>query len=276
MKTYTPSARCALATALFVGLIGLSCPLAGADTPPAAPAAPATQARQWYSVTFTEVKPDKVAEYERLQKEELIPALKKAGYTERYAYTRAQFGHANSYTFSTPMKDLAHFDDPNPLVKAIGQPAGEALWAKLAACLVSSRTAAYRSMPSISIPATDERKICVLTINHFTPGRKGDWRKYWSEEMVPAIKKAGLSGYEHYELILGGDANEVASLTWVKNYTELDKGPALFRAIGEKAMSEISDKLPPGAVASVERFLMRPRNDLSILPEKPPAAPAAK
>ncbi len=38
----------------------------------------------------------------------------------------------------------------------------------------------------------------------------------------------------------------------------------------------ISDKLPPGAVASVERFLMRPRNALSILPEKPPAAPAAK
>lgn len=266
MKTHTPSARFALAAALFVGLTGLSRPLLGAEAPPATPA------RQWLSVTFTEVKPDKVAEFERLQKEELIPALKKAGYTERYAFTRAQFGRGNSYTFSTPLKDLAHFDDPSPVVKAIGQPALDALLAKLAACQVSTRTAAYRSMPAISIPATDERKICVLTVNHLTPGRKAEWTKYWREEMAPAIKKAGLSGYAHYELLFGGDANEVASLTWVKNFAEIDKGPALTLAIGQPAMSEINAKLPPGVVASAERSLMRSREDLSILPEKKPAA----
>lgn len=266
MKTYIPSARSALAAALFLGLIGLSRPLVAADASPAPPA------RQWLSVTFTEVKPDKVAEFERLQKEELIPALKKAGYTERYAFTRAQFGHGNSYTFSTPIKDLAHFDDPSPVVAAIGQPAVDALLAKLAACQVSTRTEAYRYMPSISIPATDERKMFVLTINHFTPGRKAEWTKYWTEEMAPAVKKAGLSGYAHYELLFGGDPNEVASLTWVKNFAQLDKGPALTAAIGDKAMSEITAKLPVGVVASVERSLMRSRDDLSIVPEKKPAA----
>lgn len=266
MKTNTPSARCALAAALFVGLIGLSRPLVGADAPPAPPA------RQMFSVTVTEVKPDKVAEFERLQKEELIPALKKAGVTARYAFTRAQFGRANSYTFSTPLKDLAHFDDPSPLGKAIGQEAADALLAKLAACQVSTRTSLYRLMPAISIPASDERKICVMTVTHLTPGRKSEWTKYWREGMLPAVKQAGLSGYAHYDLTFGGDPNEVVSLTWVKNFAELDKGPALSRAIGDKAMSEINAKLPPGVVASVERSVMRTRANLSILPEKPPAA----
>jgi len=260
MKTYLRSLRGLLAAATL-SLVGHA--LFGADAAPQA---------QLLSVTFTQVKPDKVAEFERIQKEEVIPALKKAGTTERYAFSRAQFGESYRYTFSTPIKDYAHYDNPSALVKAIGQPAVDALNAKLAACVISTHTVAYRSMPTMSVPATDDRKVCVLTVRHFAPGRKAEWIKYWSENILPAIKQAGLSGYNHYEVQFGGDPNEIASLTWVKDYADLDQDSALTRAIGAKAMSDLNAKLVPGVIVSVDRSLMRPREELSIQPENKPAA----
>ena len=260
MKTYPSSLRGLLAAALL-SLLGHA--LHGAEAAPKP---------QLLSVTFTQVKPDKVAEFERIQKEEVLPALKKAGTTERYAFSRAVFGEGYRYTFSTPIKDYAHYDNPSALVTVLGQPAVDALTAKLAACTISTRTVAYRAMPAISVPSTDDRKVCVLTVHHLAPGRKAEWIKYWSENILPAIKQAGLSGYSHYEVQFGGDPNEVASLTWAKDYADLDQGPALTRALGAKAAGELTAKLPLGVIVSDERSLMRSRDELSIQPEKKPAA----
>ncbi len=264
MKTYARFIRGPLVAAV-ISLLGHA--LFGADAVPPA---------QLLAVTVTEVKPDKVAEFERIQKEEVTPLLKQAGYTERYAFARAQFGEGYRYTFSTPIKDYAHYDNPSAIVKAIGQPAVDALNAKLAACVISTRTVAYRFLPAISVPTTDDRKVCVLTIHHLAPGRKAEWIKYWSESILPAIKQAALTGYNHYEVQFGGDPNEIASLTWVKDYADLDQGPALTRSIGAKAASDLTAKLPPGVIVSDDRSLMRLREDLSIQPEKKPVANSAK
>src|SRR6516225_51436 len=65
-------------------------------------------------VTVTEVKPDMLDEWLDLQKNELIPALKKGGVKTRTVYSSGLFGTAGEYVSIVPVEKFASFDEPNP------------------------------------------------------------------------------------------------------------------------------------------------------------------
>src|ERR1700682_2028218 len=91
-------------------------------------------------VTITHVKPEMVNEWVDLQKNEVVPALKKAGVKSRTVYSSGLFGTANEYVVVTPMEKFADFDAGNPMIKALGETATTRLGEKLRRCTVSSQS----------------------------------------------------------------------------------------------------------------------------------------
>src|SRR5258706_13479734 len=73
-----------------------------------------------YRYTHTRVKPDMLNEWLDLQKNEVVPALKKAGQTTRTVYVSGLFGNSYEYVIITPFAKYADFDEGNPMVKALG------------------------------------------------------------------------------------------------------------------------------------------------------------
>ena len=105
---------------------------------PLAPAQTAAPARS--RVTVTHVKPDMLSEWIDLQKNEVVPALKKSGEKTRTVYATSVFGNSYEYLLISPIVSMAQFDGQSPLVKALDQPGATRLNEKLRKCVESSNS----------------------------------------------------------------------------------------------------------------------------------------
>lgn len=264
MNTSNPTLRPVRLGALVCATLALLAPATFAQATKATTAA--APVRQLFSITETVVKPDKVREYERLLTEEVNPALKKAGFTARNVFTRGTFGDNYTYITSTPIENYARYDQPNPVTASMGEEASRALVAKLAACQVSSRTFAIRAMPTISHTTSAEMGLAVILVRELAPGKKTEWVKFQEEVYLPAVKSSDSPGYLHYETIFGGNVNEVTTLSLIKNYAELDGSNAVSRKLGAEGYQKLMAKLPPGLVVRTDRWIIRLRKELSIIP----------
>jgi hypothetical protein len=221
-------------------------------------------------LTFTTVKPDRVSEFERLQKEELNPAFRKAGVTMRFASTRATVGEGYTYVFGTPLKNFAELDQENWVTKALGREKAAALIDKLRSCQVASRTVVVRNIPDLSWGLDTPMPYFVVTSIQLVNGKKEEWLKY-QREVAPAQRKSGLATYVVQETIYGGDNNLVYTLRRFDRFADLDSNP-LRQHMGEEAYNALVAKRPTEAVVRFERTLARHRTDLSIVPEAKPKA----
>jgi hypothetical protein len=71
-------------------------------------------------VTITHVRPDMLTEWVDLQKNEVVPALKKAGEKTRTVYVSGLFGSSYEYVIITPIASFAQFDGDSPILKTLG------------------------------------------------------------------------------------------------------------------------------------------------------------
>jgi hypothetical protein len=110
--------------------------------------------------------------------------------------------------------------------------------------------------------------LAVVTYIHVAPNRNSEFENYVKNDYAPVMKQAGVS-YLVSQTIFGGDANEYITLTLRDSFTDLDKGPVLVQALGAEGAQKLTQKLPAGVVAHVERSLTRFVPELSIMPAKP-------
>ena len=105
-------------------------------------------------VTEVRVKPEKIAEWLALERNEVVPALKKAG-VKRYTVFQTLVGDTNEFVIVRPLPTFAEFNGGGPLEGALGDKAA-ALIAKLRNCPKTRRTDRSRTATTTyhSIPAT--------------------------------------------------------------------------------------------------------------------------
>lgn len=232
----------------------------------AAPAAPS-----YMSINVVKVKPDMLTEWQDFQKNETIPALKKAGVSFRSAWQTAIFGEAYEYVFITPIKSLAQYDDQSPIVRALGEEGARAYGAKARKFVTSSHTYCVRPRGDLSndLPMTATPKLAIITEVQVTNGRATDFENFIKVEILPAMKK-GKSGYYVSQTVYGGNVNDFVSVTLYDSFAEIGKGPVLIRVLGQDAFNKLGQKLV-GIVERLERSIARYNADLSIAPPPPPA-----
>jgi hypothetical protein len=248
----------------------LAFPIAAQDKP--STATPAADAPMFFQVMIVRVKPDMVREYMELQKNETVPALKKAGVKSREAYSTGAFGENFEFVFVTDIENFAQYDGPNPIVRALGEEGAAAYFAKNRKLIEGSRTYAFRARPDLSFFGTGQwaPAIAVVTMVEVALGRNAEFENFIKNDWVPALKKANVQGYAVSQAIFGGNANEYVTVTLFPNYAELDKGPPVVRALGQEAADKLMTKMN-GVIVRADRSISKFEPTLSFMPPAPPA-----
>ncbi len=236
-----------------------------AQTPSPSPAPPA---RQRLAVTVVQVKPEMVADFEGLIKNEYNPALAKAGAKWSDVWRTAQFGDVFEFTFVSPIDNFAQFDGPGPLEKALGKEGAGAWYAKASRMVNGVRGFVMAHDPELSHEGKMEGppKMAVVNFVSVAPGRSSEYEGFIKNELLPVIKKSDVPGYWFQRVGLGGDANQYITLTLHNNFAELEKGPPARRVLGPDGALKLAQKLPPGVVTHTENRVMRLVPELTYRP----------
>ena len=204
-----------------------------------AQSAPATPARS--QVVMVHIKPDMVTEWIDIQKNEVIPALKKAGVKTRTTY-RTVFGNSYEYISITPFDKFAQLDGQGPFVRALGAEGAAKLTAKLSKCTESRQVFISNPMPDLSnAPAGELPPMGVFTRRRVAAGKMQDYQSFIKNEVLPVYKKAEAR-YTVSRRGLGANSNDVVSISWLSNAADLDSSSPIIRTLGQEGAAKLAAK----------------------------------
>jgi len=217
---------------------------------------------QMYRVTMTHVKPDMLSEWIDLQKNEVMPALKKGGVKSRNVFASGLFGNSYEYIMLEPFDSFAQFDGQGPIVKALDQPGAFRLNEKLRKCIVSSNSYVGNRLLEISNVPEDNPTFIVSTRYRIAAGKMDDFQALVKSDLLPVYKKNKV-GFVVTRRTLGANTNDVTLSVYYKKYADLDGGPMLTKLVGQEAATKINAKFN-GIRTSVETVVRSRVADLSF------------
>lgn len=221
-----------------------------------------------YVVTYTQVKPEMLNEWLDLQRNEVIPALKKAGVPSREVRATVA-GENYEYATITPAEKFASLDGPGALNRALGAEAAARLIAKLRKCISSQRTFLTNTVNEISILPDPKAPPLVIVTNRdrITPGREQDYENYIKTDLLPVYKKAKaegkIAGYTVSRRGLGANNLDRTQTTYYNKFAGMDTGPTLTLMLGQAAAQKLLAKRV-GMATRVEQVVRRRVADLSF------------
>ena len=221
------------------------------------------EAPQIARVQLIHIKPDMLTEWLDLQKNEVVPALKKAGEKSRTVYVTSLFGNAYEYVIITPIGKYADLDAGNPVTKALGQPAAFRLNDKLRKCTESSTSYAITRLTELSnVPEGPMPKMLVTARYRIAPGKAAEFRSLVKSEILPVYKKA-KNGLLVNARGVGANPNDITMSTVISNFADLDGGPFLTKQLGQEAAAKVNAKFV-GIRTLIEVYVRSKVDDLSF------------
>lgn len=200
---------------------------------------------QVFQVTVVRVKPEMDAGYREFTKETLA-AYKKGGGTMWETWTTATLGESFEYWFFRPVENLKQFDQPGPVVKALGEEGTRAWAAKRSRMIVSARTFLVSTLPALSVPRQGDPKLGIGVITNIAPGRTAEFYKWLKENALVANAKTKSKGVSTFVQGLGGNPNVVHVSVFFDSFEDIGN---FVQAYG-KAVADL--KLQPGSPVGVE------------------------
>jgi len=234
---------------------------AGAQSAKAqAPAAKPGAGQSWLRIDTVQVKPEMWTEYRALERDEVVPALRKAGVQSRAAWITAEFGSTYEIVLVRPVADFGEYDGGDLLSKALAPREAERLRERLRRCLLSRDSAAILERSDLSVGESG-RPFTVQTTLTVAPGRNDEYEDFL-RETLPEVRKAGIV-FGVYQRVYG---QQIAWLL-VENFDslrELARPPsAWLRAFGQEGGERQLERLT-GVLTSVERKVFRFDPELSF------------
>jgi hypothetical protein len=215
-------------------------------------------------VTITHVKPEMLTEWVDLQKNEVVPALKKAGIKTRTVYSSGLFGNSYEYVVVTPMEKFADFDAGNPLVKALGETASARLGEKLRKCTLSSQSFMSTRLDDFSNPSESSEPPPIITSTRLriAPGKMPEFESIVKTDVLPVFKKA-KAPYTVLRRGLGANPNDVTITTPHGNWADLDAPSPFVKALGADGAAKVLAKFT-GVSTVIETVARTRAADLSF------------
>jgi len=214
-------------------------------------------------VTVVHVKPDMLSTWLDLQKNAVIPALKKAGVKTRTVYSPGVLGTAYEYVLKVPMTRFAELDSTAARAQASGLTGDNRVDEKLQRCIAASRTFLSTSLPDISNPGeTPNPPVVGFLRLRINPGKTEEYINLYKTEVLPLLKKADSKVFAA-SLRLGTDGYDLTLETPMSKFADLDAPPALIRVLGPQVVAAATAKLNPLATVMENTILVR-QADLSF------------
>ncbi|MBS1791176.1 MAG: hypothetical protein JST85_25925 [Acidobacteria bacterium] len=181
--------------------------------------------RQRYWVSVVRVKPGQGDAWQEFYKKETLPTYEKAGYKQVSVFTTATFGEAGEYVTIRPMESLKQFDEPNFVIKALGEAGAKAFFAKRAQLIASNHIFTMESRPELSIPLPQNQipKLAFVFRQSVAPGRSADFESYVKNDALPLIKKAAPQAYLVTKVGAGGDTEEYHTVTLADSFADYER-----------------------------------------------------
>ncbi len=193
-------------------------------------------------VTITHVKPDMLNEWLDLQKNEVVPALKKAGQPGRTVFATSLFGSAYEYVIITPFEKYADFDAGNPLIKALGEANSSRLGEKLRKCTISSSSYSTTRLSDLSNVLEGPPPARIVSARYrITAGKMQDFENLVKSELLPVYKKA-RTGLTVNRRGVGANPNDVTMSTAISKFADLDGGTFLIKQLGQEGAAKVNAK----------------------------------
>ncbi len=210
------------------------------------------------------VRPDMLTEWVDLQKNEVVPALKKAAEKTRTVYASGLFGTAYEYVIITPIESFGQFDGDSPILKTLGPAPAARLGEKLRKCAVSSQSFLSTSLSDLSNPPdpSEPPKILISTRVRVAAGKMPEFQSLIKTEILPVYKKAKVA-YLVSQRGLGANSNDVVLSTVYGKYADLDGGAVLTKALGPEGAAKVLAKFT-GIANLVEQVVRNRMDDLSF------------
>ena len=234
-------------------------------------AAQQQSAPQKSAVTVVQVRADAVDAWRDFQAKQTVPALKKAGVTQRDVY-EAIYGPQAQFRIVQLLAKYAERDNPQgPIVRALGEAGARTYNDTVRKMQVSAVTTILEGIPDASYDPNPNAAypVLVLTRYHVAPGRAGDFLAYVRGERAAAVKK----GQAKRELIsrvqFGGDNNEFRIANFEDKIAALDEPNPVTRALGADGVAKLTANLA-GVVLSTDRTVWRRVEAMSFRPKPAP------
>ncbi|HTS26588.1 MAG TPA: hypothetical protein VMH81_11995 [Bryobacteraceae bacterium] len=214
------------------------------------------------NVAIVHVKPDMLNEWIDLEKNEVIPALKKGGIKTRTTYQTVR-GNVFEYVIVTPFDTWGQFDGESPQIKALGAQGSARLGAKLRRCEESVQTFVSTPLQDLSnLPNAELGTIGVFTRVRVSNGKLMEYENFIKNEILPYYKKANAR-YQVSRRGLGANSNDIVSVSFANKFADLDAGSVLTRALGADGVVKLLAK-SAGLGTLVEQVVRRQAPDLSF------------
>lgn len=225
---------------LFAAAITLT--LFGTTETANAQAAAPTTTRSYVQVV--RLKADMVDEWMALQKDEVIPAQKKAGLTGRITLA-TQVGNAFEYTTITPFPSWGAMDGDAPLTRALGAAGAAALNAKLRKCIMTQNSYMSTRQDELGIPG-GEALVWRVAVRRAVPGKMQEYLSFYKAEVLPAMQRAKAEGKIAGATVAtrgaGAPSGEFTTVTMYNKFADLDNPNPVVAVLGQEASQKISDK----------------------------------
>jgi hypothetical protein len=210
----------------------------------AAAAADAQQAAPATTRSFVQVvrlKPEMVNEWLDLQKNEVIPAQKKAGVTGRITLATV-VGNTFEYTMLTPFPSWAAMDGDAPLVRALGAAGAAQLNAKLRRCIFTQSSYMTNRQDALSIPAADAL-VWRIAVRRVLPGKMQEYLAHYKADVLPAMQRAKAEGKIAGSTVatrgVGAPSGEFTTVTYYSKFADLDGPNPVVQVLGQEAANKI-------------------------------------
>lgn len=214
----------------------------------------------------TQVKPEMLNEWLDLQKNEVNPALKKAGVKSRNV-SSAAFGNTYEYLSTSPLENYGLLDGPGPLVRALGPEAAARLNAKLRKCIDSQRVYIINGQTDLSDAPGSPSPVRVSVRRRVAPGKGEEYRNFLKNEILPVYKKAKadgkIAGFTMSTRGLGAIPGEFTTTTHYSKFADIEGGTTLVKVLGQEGAAKLNAK-GAGLSSIIETVVRRHNADLSF------------
>jgi hypothetical protein len=218
--------------------IGLGAHLAAAEEPAAA------QGTTRLLITTYRLKPDSVPAWRALERNEVVPALKKAGVETRTVY-RTIVGEATEYQVRRPIAGFEIYDEPGELERALGPARAADLQARLAACIESVHVHVENRQNEFFIDP-GEAPVQFASKYRALPGKAGAYTVYFRNYMLPVFEKAKengtFSGLDYTVSQHGGEWGLITLNMYYSSFAPLDGEPPVAKTLGPEGTRELLAK----------------------------------
>ena len=219
------------------------------------------------SVTIVQVRPEALDAWRDFQEKQTIPALKKAGITQRDVYGSI-YAPGGQFRVVQPLAKYADRDNPqSPIERALGSPAFRIYNESIRKLQASTNTTILESVADASYDPNPNAvyPVLVLTRYHVVPGKAAEFVAWVRGDRAAAIKKGQAKRELVSRVVFGGDNNEFRIASFEENLAALDGPSPLTRGAGAAGVTAIASKLP-SLVVSTDRTVWRRIESMSIRP----------